>query len=125
MALDLIRNAEGDVLGVVALEMETGEVMILEAKVTVLRDANRMLEKRLADFLRIGRENDALSMKMQGLAHALLGERDPARLPRGLRRQQAHRGPRRRRPRGLMVPAGRGRMPGPRCGGWPASWAWT
>ena len=36
MALDLIRNAEGDVLGVVALEMETGEVMILEAKVTVL-----------------------------------------------------------------------------------------
>ena len=32
MALDLIRNAEGDVLGVVALEMETGEVMILEAK---------------------------------------------------------------------------------------------
>ncbi len=42
------------------------------------------------DFLRIGRENDALSMKMQGLAHALLGERDPARLPgllcAGLRR---------------------------------------
>ena len=36
MALDLIRNADGDVLGVVALEMETGEVMILEAKVTVL-----------------------------------------------------------------------------------------
>lgn len=36
MALDLIRNAEGDVVGVVALEMETGEVMILEAKVTVL-----------------------------------------------------------------------------------------
>ena len=36
MALDLIRNVEGDVLGVVALEMETGEVMILEAKVTVL-----------------------------------------------------------------------------------------
>ncbi|MCP5264517.1 MAG: succinate dehydrogenase flavoprotein subunit [Burkholderiaceae bacterium] len=36
MALDLIRNAEGDVVGVVALEMETGEVMVLEAKVTVL-----------------------------------------------------------------------------------------
>ncbi len=36
MALDLVRNADGDVLGVVALEMETGEVMILEAKVTVL-----------------------------------------------------------------------------------------
>src|SRR5919202_6024099 len=36
MALDLIRSAEGDVLGVVALEMETGELMILEAKVTLL-----------------------------------------------------------------------------------------
>jgi succinate dehydrogenase / fumarate reductase flavoprotein subunit len=36
MALDLIRDSEGAVVGVVALEMETGEVMILEAKVTVL-----------------------------------------------------------------------------------------
>ncbi|HEY1059016.1 MAG TPA: succinate dehydrogenase flavoprotein subunit [Limnobacter sp.] len=35
MALDIIRNAEGDVVGVTALEMETGEIMILEAKVTV------------------------------------------------------------------------------------------
>ncbi|GLR26620.1 MULTISPECIES: succinate dehydrogenase flavoprotein subunit [Limnobacter] len=35
MALDVIRDAEGDVVGVVALEMETGEIMILEAKVTV------------------------------------------------------------------------------------------
>ena len=36
MALDLIRDAEGDVVGVVAMEMETGEVTILEAKATVL-----------------------------------------------------------------------------------------
>src|SRR6476661_4034332 len=37
MALDLIRDPEqGDVLGVVALEMETGEVMILQAKATLL-----------------------------------------------------------------------------------------
>ena len=35
MALDLIRNDEGDVLGVIALEMETGELMILEGKTTV------------------------------------------------------------------------------------------
>ncbi len=35
MALDIIRDADGDVIGVTALEMETGEVMILEAKVTV------------------------------------------------------------------------------------------
>jgi len=35
MALDLIRDADGDVLGVTALEMETGEVHILEAKTTL------------------------------------------------------------------------------------------
>ncbi|NLY26360.1 MAG: succinate dehydrogenase flavoprotein subunit [Alcaligenaceae bacterium] len=36
MALDLLRNEDGDVLGVTALEMETGEIYILEAKQTVL-----------------------------------------------------------------------------------------
>ena len=36
MALDLLRNADGDVVGVTALEMETGEIYILEAKTTVL-----------------------------------------------------------------------------------------
>src|SRR3989449_2381985 len=35
MALDLIRDAEGDVLGVTALEMETGEVMVLHARATL------------------------------------------------------------------------------------------
>jgi succinate dehydrogenase / fumarate reductase flavoprotein subunit len=36
MALDLIMNAEGECVGVIALEMETGEPMIFEGKVTVL-----------------------------------------------------------------------------------------
>ncbi|MEN9886333.1 MAG: hypothetical protein RL758_911 [Pseudomonadota bacterium] len=36
MALDLIRNSEGDVVGVTALEMETGETYILEAKTVML-----------------------------------------------------------------------------------------
>ena len=35
MALDIIRDEDGDVVGVTALEMETGEIMVLEAKVTV------------------------------------------------------------------------------------------
>ena len=35
MALDIVRDAEGDCVGVVALEMETGECMLLESKVTV------------------------------------------------------------------------------------------
>ena len=36
MALDLVRGADGDVLGVTALEMETGDLHILEAKTTLL-----------------------------------------------------------------------------------------
>ncbi len=36
MALDLIRDQDGDVLGVIALEMETGEVMIFQSKATLL-----------------------------------------------------------------------------------------
>src|SRR6266581_5311603 len=35
MALDLIRHSDGDVLGVTALEMETGELMILHARATL------------------------------------------------------------------------------------------
>src|SRR5690349_6544122 len=35
MAIDLIRDQDGDVLGVVVLEMETGDVMILDAKTSI------------------------------------------------------------------------------------------
>jgi succinate dehydrogenase / fumarate reductase flavoprotein subunit len=35
MALDLIRDADGDVLGVTALEIETGEMMIFQARATL------------------------------------------------------------------------------------------
>src|SRR3979490_1007601 len=35
MALDLVRDASGQVLGVTALEMETGEVMVLQGRATL------------------------------------------------------------------------------------------
>ena len=35
MALDLIRDAEGDVLGVTAMDMETGEIVMFHAKATI------------------------------------------------------------------------------------------
>ncbi len=35
MALDLIRDAEGEVLGVIAMEMETGEIHAFHSKVTI------------------------------------------------------------------------------------------
>jgi succinate dehydrogenase flavoprotein subunit len=35
MALDLIRDAEGDIVGVTAMEIETGEVMLFQARATL------------------------------------------------------------------------------------------
>ena len=61
MALDLIRDADGDVLGVTALEMETGSVMALEAKVTVLATggAGRIFAASTNAFINTG---DGLGM---------------------------------------------------------------
>lgn len=56
MALDLIRDQDGDVVGVVALEMETGEIMILEAKVTVFATggAGRIWDASTNAFINTG-----------------------------------------------------------------------
>ncbi|MBM3362119.1 MAG: succinate dehydrogenase flavoprotein subunit [Betaproteobacteria bacterium] len=61
MALDLIRDAEGDVVGVTALEMETGEVYILEAKTTLLATggAGRIFAASTNAFINTG---DGLGM---------------------------------------------------------------
>ncbi|MDE2372239.1 MAG: FAD-binding protein, partial [Burkholderiales bacterium] len=61
MALDLIRDAEGDVLGVTALEMETGEVHILEAKCTMFATggAGRIFAASTNAFINTG---DGLGM---------------------------------------------------------------
>jgi succinate dehydrogenase / fumarate reductase, flavoprotein subunit len=61
MALDLIRDAEGDVLGVTALEMETGEIHILEAKTTLLATggAGRIFAASTNAFINTG---DGLGM---------------------------------------------------------------
>ena len=61
MALDLIRDADGDVLGVTALEMETGELHILEAKTTLLATggAGRIFAASTNAFINTG---DGLGM---------------------------------------------------------------
>jgi succinate dehydrogenase / fumarate reductase, flavoprotein subunit len=61
MALDLLRDAEGDVLGVTALEMETGDVHILEAKVTLFATggAGRIFAASTNAFINTG---DGLGM---------------------------------------------------------------
>jgi len=61
MALDLIRDAEGDVVGVTALEMETGEIHILEAKTTLMATggAGRIFAASTNAFINTG---DGLGM---------------------------------------------------------------
>ena len=68
MALDLIRDADGDVLGVTALEMETGDLHILQAKTTMLATggAGRIFAASTNAFINTG---DGLGMAARaGLA---------------------------------------------------------
>jgi succinate dehydrogenase / fumarate reductase, flavoprotein subunit len=61
LAMDLIRDAEGDVVGVTALEMETGDVHVLEAKTTLLATggAGRIFAASTNAFINTG---DGLGM---------------------------------------------------------------
>jgi len=61
MALDLIRARDGTVLGVTALEMETGDAMILQAKATVFATggAGRIFAESTNAFINTG---DGLGM---------------------------------------------------------------
>ncbi|AWI74036.1 succinate dehydrogenase flavoprotein subunit [Parazoarcus communis] len=56
MALDLIRNENGDVLGVTAMEMETGEVTIFHAKATIFATggAGRIYHSSTNAFINTG-----------------------------------------------------------------------
>ena len=61
LAMDLIRDAEGDVVGVSAIEMETGDVHIFEAKTTLLATggAGRIFAASTNAFINTG---DGLGM---------------------------------------------------------------
>src|SRR6185437_8102113 len=61
MALDLVRDDEGAVVGVSALEMESGEVMLLEGKITLLATggAGRIFAASTNAFINTG---DGLGM---------------------------------------------------------------
>ncbi len=61
LAMDLIRDADGDVVGVTALEMETGDVHILQAKTTLLATggAGRIFAASTNAFINTG---DGLGM---------------------------------------------------------------
>ncbi|MFN7751974.1 MAG: succinate dehydrogenase flavoprotein subunit [Pseudomonadota bacterium] len=56
MALDLVMNQDGECVGVTALEMETGEVMLLQAKATLLATggAGRVYQASTNAFINTG-----------------------------------------------------------------------
>lgn len=60
-ALDLIRDSDGDVLGVIALEIETGQIHIMQAKTTLLATggAGRIFQASTNAFINTG---DGLGM---------------------------------------------------------------
>ena len=61
MALDLIRDQDGDVLGVTAMEIETGEVMIFQARATLFATggAGRIFQSSTNAYINTG---DGLGM---------------------------------------------------------------
>ena len=61
MALDLVRDADGDVVGVTALEMETGDLHVLHAKTVLLATggAGRIFQSSTNAFINTG---DGLGM---------------------------------------------------------------
>ncbi len=63
-ALDLIRDTDGDVLGVIALEIETGEIHIFQAKTTLIATggAGRIFQASTNAFINTG---DGLGMAMR------------------------------------------------------------
>jgi succinate dehydrogenase / fumarate reductase flavoprotein subunit len=63
-ALDLIRDADGDVLGVIALEIETGDIHVLQAKTTLLATggAGRIFQASTNAFINTG---DGLGMAVR------------------------------------------------------------
>ena len=87
MALDLVRDADGDVLGVVALEMETSEVVILQAKATMFATGGagphlRRVDQRVHQHRRRPRDGGARRHSARG--HGVLAI--PSDRRRGRRR---------------------------------------
>jgi uncharacterized protein len=57
-------------------------VSLQERQMEMLRDKNKLLERRLAELLRYGHENDSISAKFNRWTARVMAERDPYALPR-------------------------------------------
>jgi uncharacterized protein len=57
-------------------------VSLQERQMEMLREKNKLLERRLAELLRYGHENDSISAKFNRWTARVMAERDPYALPR-------------------------------------------
>ncbi|HGL4260014.1 DUF484 family protein [Burkholderia dolosa] len=57
-------------------------ISLQERQMEMLRDKNKHLERRLAELVRYGHENDSLSAKFSRWTARVIAERDPYALPR-------------------------------------------
>lgn len=57
-------------------------VSLQERQMEMLRDKNKLLERRLAELLRYGHENDSIAAKFNRWTTRVISERDPYALPR-------------------------------------------
>jgi uncharacterized protein YigA (DUF484 family) len=75
-----------DLLGSITLPHPHGgrAISLQERQLDVLREKHRQLEGRLAELIRIGQENDAITDKLQRWTRQLLLVDDAARLPQAL-----------------------------------------
>jgi uncharacterized protein YigA (DUF484 family) len=56
-------------------------ISLQERQLEVMRERHRGLERRMADLVRLGQENDAIGARLQNWTRQLLLANDPARLP--------------------------------------------
>ncbi|WP_250526431.1 DUF484 family protein [Caballeronia sp. GAWG2-1] len=76
-----IEHAE--LLGTIRLSNPHGKsaVSLQERQMEMLRDKNKQLERRLAELLRYGHENDSISTKFNRWTVRVIAQRDPYALP--------------------------------------------
>jgi len=72
-----------DVLGALSLPHPHGgrAISLQERQLEVMRERHRALERRLAEMVRLGQENDAIGARLQKWTRQLLLASDPAQLP--------------------------------------------
>jgi uncharacterized protein YigA (DUF484 family) len=76
-------NRHPDVLASLTLPHPHGgrAISLQERQLEVMRERHRALERRLAEMVRLGQENDAIGARLQTWTRQLLLASDPAELP--------------------------------------------